>query len=587
MSSVRNQIFISYAREDSDWKDRFERMLAPARDSGRVQVWTDKNIEAGEGWDETIRQELSQTAVGLLLVTPHFLESDYIRQVELQELLSAAETGEVAIRWVPVSASLFTSTELRDLQACWPPAKPLDSLDKAAASGAIQQICHEIVKKFGSSSRFSQSHLDSLRRKVQTRVGKKYKIIEEVATGKFSIVYKAESIGAKQTVAIKALVATELDDWVRQAFDAGIRRGVQLKSPAFLKIFNHFLGGSPNSPSCLVTEYVEAEQLDSVLLSHPNGLPLPQVKSILLDLARALEEAHRLGFSRGEMCPSDILVEPNGRARLSALDFSNILRAQSQVAGGFLVDRESLAYMTPESYDGEPHTQLADQYSLGLIATELLGGPHVQPVRRARDLELKRDFFRRMEAGEGEWNQRCPELAGVICRMLRLDPQLRWPTMTEVYEYIDDIEVTETLAEAWRKKAKASYLRLQTRGAEGQREFYEAFYDNFFTAFPKTEALFPAEMEQQYDMLHQAIHSVLAFRPGLPRGKERLQELAGQHARLELDPEHYEGFRDAFLATLENLEDFKVDAETLTAWRAIWSDAIELMTQRASSPSKR
>ncbi len=114
-------------------------------------------------------------------------------------------------------------------------------------------------------------------------------------------------------------------------------------------------------------------------------------------------------------------------ARLSALDFSNIFRDQAQLSGNFLVDRESLTYMSPERFYGLPHTQLTDQYSLGLIACELLGGPCLPRVTRPCDLELKRSVFDKLQSGTGDWVKRSPEFAGVVCRMLRTESAERWP----------------------------------------------------------------------------------------------------------------------------------------------------------------
>ena len=66
-----------------------------------------------------------------------------------------------------------------------------------------------------------------------------------------------------------------------------------------------------------------------MLQRYPNGMPLARVKSILLDLTTAIAEAHARGWRRGELCPSDILIEKSGLARLSPIDFSNLLREES------------------------------------------------------------------------------------------------------------------------------------------------------------------------------------------------------------------------------------------------------------------
>src|SRR5207249_4501452 len=185
-------------------------------------------------------------------------------------------------------------------------------------------------------------------------------------------------------------------------------------------------------PQLLVTEFIQGEPLSKYLLRYPTGVPLRIAKTILLDLASAIEEIHRNKHIRGELCSSNILVESTGAARMSAADFATILTEESQMAGNFLVDRESLAYMTPERFFGRAPSQLSDQYSLGLMAMELLGGERVPRVSSASDLEGKRRLFADLQSGKGRWANRSVEFAGIVCRMLRTEPTERWASMRDV-----------------------------------------------------------------------------------------------------------------------------------------------------------
>ena len=280
---------------------------------------------------------------------------------------------------------------------------------------------------------------------------------------------------------VKVFVASELDDWARRAFMESVERAVELESPAFIDVLEHYMD---EPPECLVTEFIDGEQLSEFLYRHPTGAPLRLVKGILLDLCAGIEEAHARGWQRGEICPSDVLIERTGAARLSPVDFSNIQREQAQLAGDFLVDRESMAFMTPERFFGDQRTEFTDQYSLGLIATELLGGARLPRVVSPSDLERKRTLFAELESGRGEWARRSPEFAGVVSRMLRVDPEARWPSMRDVRHYLREIEVMESREEANRKRTKAAYLRIQAGGVAGEREFFEKFYANLFALLP-------------------------------------------------------------------------------------------------------
>ena len=466
--STCEQVFISYAHADVQWRDEFERMLAPARARGLIDVWSDEAIVAGENWFQNIQRALTRARVGLLLVSDHFLQSEFVKREEFAQLIEAAKAGRVSVRWVPVSACLYECTELKDIQACCDPKRPLDKLPEADRKAAIQKICLEIIQDFGvKQPTVSPSRRETLFNQVQECLRGKYILKEEIAAGKFSVIYRAEREHPRRVVAVKTIVASELDDCTRRAFIESVERAFELTSSAFIKILDHFLDGSPE---VLVSEFVSGEQLTRLLQHHPEGLPLPAVKSILLDLAKGIEEAHVRGWRRGEMCPSDILVEQSGLARISPTDFGNLLREEALLHGNYVVDHESLAYMTPERYFGREPSLLTDQYSLGLIAVELLGGPCMPKVVRPCDLEGKRELFIELQEGRGKWAKRSRDFAGVVCRMLRIDPQERWASMAVARELLHEIEVSESPEERARKIAISSYVRVQARGVAGERE---------------------------------------------------------------------------------------------------------------------
>jgi len=570
-----DQVFISYAHEDAAWRQEFEGMLAPACARGLLELWSDKSIAAGESWSRDIDEALAHARIGLLLVSDHFLKSDFITNVELKRVLDSAQNGGIAIRWVPISASLYDVSPLNDIQACWDPGRPLDGLPTAEQKAAIKKICLEIVEEFGTSPKLTVGRRESLRSQVQAKLGDRYQIEDEVATGKFAIFYRARRKNPERVVGVKVFVASELDDWARGAFVESVERAVELTSPAFIDILEHFLD---EPPECLVTEFIDGEQLSKFLARCPTGAPLGTVKGILLDLARAIEEAHQRGWQRGEICPSDVLIEKTGAARLSPVDFSNIRREQAQLAGNFLVDRESMAYMSPERFFGQQRSDLTDQYSLGLIATELLGGARLPRIVSPCDLERKRTLFTELESGKGEWARRSPEFAGVVSRMLRVDPEARWPSMSDVRDYIREIQIPEPPGEVSRKRTRAVYLRLQAGGVEGEREFYGKFYQNLFALCPDVEPHFRhVDMARQYQILNRAIHLMLSVRPESGAEREQLRQVAVKHARLGLTRRHYDLFLEALVRTLR--ECHGEGAASLEAWQGTVAPALDFMWQ--------
>jgi internalin A len=114
---ARNHVFISYSHKDKRWCDDLHTHLKPYLRTGGVISWSDKQIGSGSQWLSEINSALTNTKVAVLLVTPHFIASDFIHERELGPLLKEATQGGVRILWVPVQASSYKKTALKDYQA--------------------------------------------------------------------------------------------------------------------------------------------------------------------------------------------------------------------------------------------------------------------------------------------------------------------------------------------------------------------------------------------------------------------------------------------------------------------------------------
>src|ERR1035438_2855808 len=123
--------FISYSHKEPEYLMELQEALVPYTGSGAFgDVWDDTRIPAGSEWREEIDSALGQARVAVLLVSRHFLASDFIRWHELPYLLEASQRKNVKVLWVAVSASGYKETGLKELQALNDPRNPLDSLSK-------------------------------------------------------------------------------------------------------------------------------------------------------------------------------------------------------------------------------------------------------------------------------------------------------------------------------------------------------------------------------------------------------------------------------------------------------------------------
>jgi len=98
----RHELFISYSRKDRAFLERFWTHLSPQETLYGLQSWDDSRIQPGDIWLDQIEQALARAQVALLLVSPDFLASDFIRRKVLPCLFEAAQNDGLKILWVPL-----------------------------------------------------------------------------------------------------------------------------------------------------------------------------------------------------------------------------------------------------------------------------------------------------------------------------------------------------------------------------------------------------------------------------------------------------------------------------------------------------
>jgi len=144
--STRKKIFVSYSHKDRKLLDEFKTMLAPAIQSGIVDLWDDQKIPTGSKWKEEIQKALSSASVAVLLVSQNFLASHFIAQEELSPLLKASSEEGVTIFWIYLSSCLFEQTEIASYQAAHDISKPLDRLSKSQRQAVLSQACEKLIQ---------------------------------------------------------------------------------------------------------------------------------------------------------------------------------------------------------------------------------------------------------------------------------------------------------------------------------------------------------------------------------------------------------------------------------------------------------
>lgn len=81
------RIFISYSSLDKDYLSEFRKQIKTLQNEGLVETWDDRELQAGDKWDIVIKEQLDKADYVILFITANFLNSEYIRNIELKKAL--------------------------------------------------------------------------------------------------------------------------------------------------------------------------------------------------------------------------------------------------------------------------------------------------------------------------------------------------------------------------------------------------------------------------------------------------------------------------------------------------------------------
>ncbi len=131
MSSTipRQNVFISYSHEDEAMKKQLDKHLIMLKRSDKINVWNDREIIAGEEWNEEIINELARAHIILLLVSADFNNSEYIWKKELAEAMKRHNAGTARVVPVILRRCEWKEMPYAKLQALPQGGKPVSSFD--------------------------------------------------------------------------------------------------------------------------------------------------------------------------------------------------------------------------------------------------------------------------------------------------------------------------------------------------------------------------------------------------------------------------------------------------------------------------
>jgi serine/threonine protein kinase len=301
-----------------------------------------------------------------------------------------------------------------------------------------------------------------------------YEILARIGAGGMGEVYRAKDTRLGRIVAIKKVREQHSERFKQEA-----RSVAALNHPNICQL--HDIG-----EDYLVLEYVEGKPLSS---------PLPEREAVrlVIQIASALEAAHKKGIIHRDLKPANIMVTDEGSVKL--LDFGLAKLYEQDASGSGLPTADfpatqagailgTVAYMSPEQAQGRPADARSDIFSFGLVLYEMLSGGKAFPG------ETPLVIGAAIMKDEPSALQASAPIQDVVRRCLAKQPSGRYQTISEVKAALEKLaENTRTSISAETQPSIAVLPFLNMSGDKEQEYFSDGLAEEIINALTRIPGL--------------------------------------------------------------------------------------------------
>jgi serine/threonine-protein kinase len=261
----------------------------------------------------------------------------------------------------------------------------------------------------------------------------RYQLNKKLGEGGLAEVYLAQDLALGRLVAVKLLRPEYTRD---PAFLVRFHREAQsaasLNNSNVVSVYDF---GQDHHRPYIVMEYVSGEDLRTVM--DRGLLTIPQIVAYVIQICNGVGMAHRRRMVHGDLKPSNILISPENRVKVTDFGLARAL-GESAMDDGELV-WGTPAYFAPEQAAGDRVMPATDVYAIGIILYEMLTG--VVPFSGENDQEVARKQLYEHPSPMSKYTKRVPyTLEDIVKKALVKDPAMRYHSADQLKQALTQFQ---------------------------------------------------------------------------------------------------------------------------------------------------
>ena len=291
-------------------------------------------------------------------------------------------------------------------------------------------------------------------------LGNRYEIIEKIGNGGMAMVYKAKDHILNRNVAVKILrdEFTTDQEFIKR-FEVEAQSAASITHANIVSVYDV---GNEGNLYYIVMELVQGQTLKEIIVGEGGPLPWKWSVNIAIQIASALEVAHKNNIVHRDIKPHNIIITEDGVAKVTDFGIAKAVSNSTITAFGTTIG--SVHYFSPEHARGGFTDSKSDIYSLGVVMYEMLTGR--VPFDADTPVSVALKHMQEAPIPPIELNEKIPQSVNdIILKAMRKDTNLRYQSAGELLKdpegdfvdnnkYIEDMPTQKISLKDIEKNAK-------------------------------------------------------------------------------------------------------------------------------------